>query len=607
MRQNLKATLFLFLSMGIGIFPAQSASNSSAVSPLYFLATEDQVKLLDQKLEYHVIDKNSVQIGNLIISTNNLKLTLDAKENIIAVGPQQLMVGGTLIIKDPLGKALWSRTIDSAAELQEDVIKDLQPNKKNDETGKFILDTIEDFNDRLKSNSIFSFCIFNETKNNRIQICTPTYALNYNNRKWALRNPETSKKENTVIVNGVEVNEHGIIQFDKSVQSVAIAINLKSGLFVEIKAVPIDLDILDLSYDETLDEAQLKLREKNPEKKNALPWIAKVPLKNPFLYIEAYGQLPLKQELRINKDLIPKSKERPTLEYNISKTYSSSVTLNFKSQPNLKMKPATKGDRTKKTSSKIEWQLNNIKTGISKPHFIDIEWNKIKFIGAYEVERVPSWVASLEGGSGSAASKITTVATSSPLSSSDSDTLLQFNVGKYFDSFFGLYSPSMHLRWSLHLQGNQRSYSKSKSSTTDVEADLSYRLNENFHHTESSSSLRLSALSRGLKTNSGLGDLSSMWLGIKWMHDGPHNFQNKLWTYLVGNSHEFQLAYFGVCMSKDCKQTTLMNTYWQSRYDLKDNYFWSWKIQVENMNAKTDLATQSSMQYEMILGLGTYF
>lgn len=605
MKQNLFIALLLFVLSFMVVYSSQSAPNSA--STLYFLATEDQVKLLDQKLEYHVLDKTSMQIGNMVISTNNVKLMIDAKENLIAVGPQQLMIGSTLIIKDPLGKALWSRTINSAAELQEDLLKDLQTNKKNTETGKYILDKIEDFNEQLKSNSIFSFCIFNETKNNRIQICTPTYALTYNNRKWTLSIPETSKNENTVIVNGVEVNEHGIIQFDKTVQSVALAINLKSGLFVEIKAVPIDLEVLDLSYDETLDEVQLKLREKNPETKNSLPWITKIQLKNPSLYIEAYGQIPLKQELRINKDLLPKSKERPNVEYNISKTYSSNVTLNFKAQPNFKLKPATKGDQTKKAGAKIEWRLNNIKTGLIKPHFLDIEWNQIKFIGAYEVERVPSWLVTLEGGSGSAASKITTRTPSTTLSSSDTDTLMQINVSKYFDSFFGLYHPSMHLRWSFHLQGGQRSYSESKSTTTDIEADLSYRLNENLHHTETSSSLRLSTLSRGLTTSTGTGNLSSQWLGLKWIHDGPHNFQSKVWTYLLGNGHEFQFSYFGVCLNKDCKQTTLMNTFWQSRFDLKNNYFWTWKIQAESMSAKTDLYTQATTQYEFILGLGAQF
>lgn len=605
MKQNLFVTLLLFFLSFMGSHSSQSASNSS--SPLYFLATEDQVKLLDQKLEYHVLDKTSVQIGNMVISTNNAKLMIDAKENLIAVGPLQLMVGSTLIIKDPLGKALWSRTINSTADLQEDYIKDSNANKKNTEIGNYILDNIEDFNVQLKSNSIFSFCIFNETKNNRIQICTPTYALNYNNRKWSLRNPETSKKENTVIVNGVEVNEYGIIQFDKTVQSVALAINLTTGLFVEIKAVPIDLEVLDLSYDETQDDVQLKLREKNPEKKSSLPWITNISLKAPFLYIEAYGQIPLKQELRINKDLLPKSKARPTLEYNISKTYSSSITLNFKAHQNLKLKPATKGDQTKKEGSKIEWRLNNITSGFIKPHFVDIEWNKIKFIGAYEVERVPGWIVALEGGSGSASSKLTTTATATNPSSTDTDTLVQMNVSKYFDSFFGLYHPSMHLRWSLHFQGSQRSYSKSKATTTDIEADLSYRLNENIHHTEASSSLRLSTLSRGLKTSTGTGDLSSQWLGLKWSHDGPHNFQSKIWTYLLGNNHEFQFSYFGACLNKDCKQTTVMNSFWQSRYGLTDNYFWSWKILWESMNAKTELFTQSTNQYEVILGLGTTF
>lgn len=76
---------------------------------------------------------------------------------------------------------------------------------------------------------------------------------------------------------------------------------------------------------------------------------------------------------------------------------------------------------------------------------------------------------------------------------------------------------------------------------------------------------------------------------------------------LLGNSHELQFSYFGVCLNKDCKQTTLMNSFWQSRYDLKNDYFWSWKIQLESMSAKTDLFTQSTNQYEVILGIGTTF
>lgn len=90
MKQNLFITLLLFLLSFMGTHFSQSVASS--ISTLYFLATEDRIKLLDQKLEYHVLDKTSIQIGNMIISNNNIKLMIDAKENFVAVGPQQLMI-----------------------------------------------------------------------------------------------------------------------------------------------------------------------------------------------------------------------------------------------------------------------------------------------------------------------------------------------------------------------------------------------------------------------------------------------------------------------------------------------------------------------------------
>jgi len=588
------------------LLTSTSKSAKTSFSDLYFLATDAQLKFLAQKLEFSIPDKNSIQIGNLIISNSNMKLFIDEKENLIAEGPLQLMVGSSIIIKDPLGKALWNHTIKNISEIQKFESHDVMANRKQNDSGRFQLDSIEKFRDKLELNSIFNYCIFNENKTNRFQICTPSYVIEKRNGKWMLKNPETTKNENTVVVNGVEVNDHGIIQFDKSVQSVAIAINLITGLSLETKVLPIELEFLDLNYDETNDEIELKLREKTTDKKNNLPWIAKVSLKNPSLYIEAFGQIPLRQELQINKSLLPKNKDRPRLEKSISKTYSSNITLTFKSQPNLKLKPATNGDSIKKEASKILWNINNLNSDSIKPHLIDIELNQIRFIGAYEVERAPSWILSLETGAGSVQSKSNST-TSTDLTETQSNTMTQFYFSKYFDSFFGADNSFMHLRWSLHLNGAQRSYTKQKATATDTEVDLSYRLNENFHHSESSPSLQFSVLSRSVKTSLTTESISSQWLGIKWTHDGPHNLKNIFLKSFLGDSHDFQFSYFGSCLNETCKKTTLITSFWQSRYDFKDTYFWSWKVLFQNSNTKSESLTQSINQYELLLGLGLLF
>lgn len=601
---------FVFLVLLLVLYGGTTAFGAEPTfSDLYFLTTEAQVKLLNQKLEYSVLNKDSLRIGNLVISTENFKLLIDEKEKLVVNGPLQLMVGGTLIIKDPLGRALWSHTIKKITELAPGSTHNDTPSdiKKNN-TGQYVIDSIKSFQNRLETNSVFTFCIFNETQTNRIQICTPIYSLEKENDQWALKNPEPSKTENTVIVNGVEVNEHGIIQFDKQVQSVAIAINLTSGLFTEIRAVPIELEFLDLIYNEEKDEVQLKLREKNAETKENNTWITTVSVNNPFVYIESYGQIPLKQELKIDKALLPKDKDRPILDSGISKTYSSKVTLKFKAQPTLRLRPATKGDTVKKTSSHIFWNLNNLKTGPIKPHLVNIEFKKVKFVGAYEVERAPSWEVHLEGGPGNiqatSSNKI-----ASQLPESYSSTSAQLHLSKYFDSFLGSYNPWMYLRWGLHLDGRQRTFQKPDLQTTDMTMDLSYRFNSNFHHSHPSSSLRLSALSRTQTSPFSANSETSQWIGFKWTHDGPHHFKNSFWTSLLGDNHDFQITYYALCLNTEtCKNSnSFLKSSWQSRYNFKENYFWSWKVLWENLHAEAEKQTQTTRLYELNLGLGYQF
>jgi hypothetical protein len=84
---------------------------------LYFLATENQVKLLSQKLEYRALNTKSIQLGNLLISDDNMKLTQKDHSTVTLEGPLQFMAGGTLILKDPHGRAVWSTTVKDVSQL----------------------------------------------------------------------------------------------------------------------------------------------------------------------------------------------------------------------------------------------------------------------------------------------------------------------------------------------------------------------------------------------------------------------------------------------------------------------------------------------------------
>ncbi len=583
--------LALTFSLSVG---SASDDLSKPDKELYLLASDNQVKLLSQKLEYSVLNTNSIQLGNLLISTNNMKLIQKDQSTVIIEGPLQFLVGGTLILKDPHGRAVWSTTIKDVSELMLVPTNSSTTTNLRTESAQFELPSFTALIDRLTQSSFFTFCIFTETKTNRIQICTPNYSIQQDQENWSLSVLESTNKDNLVIVNGTEVNDHGIIQFDQNIKTVSLAAKLASGLSVEVKTDYIDLDLLDIFFDEPQSLVHLKLREKTKEKK-VYPWNAQIALKEPFLYIEAFGQVPLRQELSINKDELPLPSNRPNLLSSIDKTYASSLTLRFQNQPNIALRTKTKGDHITKTPPSTNWLINNLKYGLNKPHLISIQANQKKFIGSYEVERGRGLDLGVSVGSGSQSSTVKDA--SSSISQSDSATLIQISGQKHFDSFMGSYAPFHQLHWNSHFSYTMRNFKASNTKASLAELDLGYRLNSNFHHSESSSTIKLGLLNQ---ISTGSTTTNSFWLGLKLSYDGP----NSVLKNFFGTNFETQLSAYPVCLTKDCKNSSLLNTFWQSRFDIREKYYWSWKLIYERYQFKQQAASGAASLLGLQLGFG---
>jgi hypothetical protein len=569
----------------------------SMESQMYLLATQDQVKLLNQKLEYKVHNAQSIQVGNLLISTNNLKMTLDQEGKATLEGPLQFMVGGKLILKDPHGRALWSVDIDDPKQIQlvPPVAED-PPSVLRKDSARYLLEINSELEGLLLQNSFFSFCTFIETKVNRIQACSPTYSLDRSENKWNLQSLENAEKENVIIVNGTEVNEHGIIQFDQNIKTVSLAANLSSGLTVEVKTDFIELDLLDIFYDEEKSLVHLKLREQQDGKKKVYPWNSQISLKDPFLYIEALGQVPLRQELEINKQNLPLPADRPSLQQEINKTYASNIQLRFKKQAGIIISARNKGDKVKAEANEWIWEINNLKLGLNKPRLLNITANSKKIIGAYEIERARSWDLNLQFVGGSLSSK-TAVADES-FQASETSTGLRLQIQRYFEGFFDSTAPAHHLRWSGHFSYAQNTLAKSKIASTTMMMDLGYRFSENFHHRDPGSSVRW-----GLLSHSSASTDASLLMGIKLAHDGPNSF----WNSLLGDAHETYLGIYPLCLNSNCKGTQVTMARWQSRYDWGDRAYWSWGLGAEQWSIKKGVTQTTMSLYDLSVVVGYEF
>lgn len=582
--------LLLFVPLSALLYLPASGRPTAGPSDFRLRPGLEEVKLLNQKLEYRVQEDSSIQIGNLLIAPNSIKLTVNNDGSATFVGPYQFMVGGTLLLKDPHGQALWTRSDLSNDDVEKSTLT--QSKILRNEIARFRLKNFSNLEDKLSKNAFFSFCIFNETEKNRIQLCAPKYSLVRKKDKSNLTTLESKLQENEIIVNGTEVTEHGIIQFDKNINIASLAVSTLNGTTLDLRTEAIPVEILDIVSGMENSKVRLTIREKNKLRKRAIPWTSEISLAQSFFYIEAFGQAPLRQELSLDKESLPTDADRPTLLQGFPKTYSESTQVTFKESSKIKMTPKTPGDDVDDKTGNTEWTLRNITMGLNKPHLVTVSSRQKNFEGMLELERAPSWDITLSGAAGNFTYK------QAKITDRDSSSGLQINIQKYFDSFLGLSGPLNYMHWGLQLETAQRKLKEAESQISHHEVDLSYRLSSGFHHTEPSTSLRLS-----LRNDSSSASAHSQWLGLKITHEGLH----EAGTILLGDGHEAMLAYYGLCLSDDCKNGTMQTIYWQSRYSFTEQAFWHWKIQGELTTLKKDEGSISQTYSELQLGLGFQF
>lgn len=597
-KQSLLFNLILSTSLSTSCLAAEEETTVPRAD-LFLIATESQVKLQNQTLEYKVIDNDTIKVGNVVISSKNMNLSKKTPDELTFEAPLQFLVGATLILKDPHGKAIWSQVVADASQIETAANEDLSPASNLAKSGVFHLKDIGKVESQLAQNSYFSYCLYSETKMNRIQLCTPNYSLAQKEGIWQPVVLDSKRKEPFILVNGQEVNETGIIQFDKNIKTASLAALLTSGLSVELRTDFVPLELLDITYNQTEKSINLKAREKNSSKKKNPIWDTKVSLEDPFLFIEAAGQVPLRQLLTVNEQNLPVPSDRPTLINNPHRTYSSSLVVRIEERPKLSLNSRTAGDSIEIKSPEFLWTLNNLNIGYNKPHFLEIASDKKKFMGAYEVERGRGLELGLNLGGGSMTT--TTTINNQSVSLSDSSTVFDLSVKKFYDGFFGMTTPTHYLRWGTQLAFSSHSYSTSKVKSSQMDLDLSYRLSPGFYMIDASTNLKL-----GIRSTSNAGPTQttqSQWLGAKLSHEGP----NSNFVRALGHFHAAEIGILPVCLTEACKGSMVIDASWQSRYTLSPKSYLSWKLMLELVQTKNDSTQSNNTSRDFQVGAGMLF
>jgi hypothetical protein len=550
------------------IVPSNSLGDMK--SALFFQPSLNKFRILNQKLDFNIVGHDSIRLGNLLLSNSNMKLEIAGtiKDPIIRfIGPKQFMNSSQILIRDPNGKVLWKKEV-LGLNMQTKLISKNTDEIRNEARIYEEIEDAESVLTELSQSSFFNFCLFHEDKIRRFNICSSDYSVSQEQGVWILKVIKSKESENKFLINGAEVGEEGQIQFSKDMTSLSLSVKLLSGLLVEIKTREIPLTFVDYEY--IIDKPYLSLwyRENSKELKNVENQ-AQVELARPFFYIESENQIPLKQELVIDGELLAES-EKPRVKFSQLKTYALNMELEIEAKSGSILKALTKGDSLKKRESGSVWKIKNSKYLDSNVHLLEFKRSLEgkPFIASYEVIRGRPWDLFLKGH----AKEISNSLSTEKISASG------FNLGlNYYlsDILFLPYSKWTHLRWALLSEMSVDNFSvrSNRKQEKNLSLDLIYRLKEGIHHLDPSWSLGLGYLMRsgefarqsGLETVIRYSDPIVNW-------------------YFLGSKilAEIKFVTLSSDQYKDIESGTLINFNFENRYSISKVYNWSWSIFMES-------------------------
>jgi hypothetical protein len=536
---------------------------------IYFPPLKNKIKVLDQKLDFHLIDDESIRLGNLFLHKAGLTMELvktnDNDYLLRFKGPSKFMQSSQIILRDPNGRAAWKRDLkgetmqtQKGEQKIEGLINELRVYEQKADIENILSD--------LSEPVFFNYCLFNENETSRFNICSPDYRLVNDGRQWTLSQIKSKEIESKFIINGMEVGTEGQIQFSKEITSIAFTAKLLSGFLVEIKTREIPISLIDYEYQDESEFLLLKVRQGSAEETDSKKqeWVSKVHINRPFFYIEAENQLALKQELYIDSKLF-EQQSRPKLVFAQPKTYNSSAEIDLKVKPNYALKALSKADKIEKAGETFTWKLGALKPGLNKPHYVEVNTDKkLSFQGAYDVVR---------GLPMETIFKIRATQTKTSEESKEGGVGGSLALNYYFTGVaFTKPADWNYLRWALFLEASVDNYQKEeqKKTISDRSVDLAYRFTPGLQNEDPTWGLSFGSLSHAYqisKNGIAITDKSTS-PGVGLFFKNP-DFSDAL----LGKAIFFRIKYHPSVIFEKLKNKTgsIFSFTWESRYQISQS------------------------------------
>lgn len=394
-----------FLALGNLTVPFANGMEKPTEKPaeLFFPVEKNNIKVLPQRFEYQLLNKDQIQIGNFLIDARSIDfqiLPLDIQKNRFKLRfqwPAGLSDLDEIAIKDNSGKGIWFQKI------QKDQVK-LSEDKKI-----AIYETVTEVPSLVRLIQLypfFKFCVHREEPLTKIYLCSKDlYLRKAQKNQIAIQPRDSFRPQSFVEINGQSVGNQGMIFLNSSSDFISMRALLLSGATLELDTRVKKVNFKDVYLSADGKQLIVKAQGAKPVDPEAVEyltgdaedeWQTRLDIERPFTYLQGEGGLPLRQEFLIQGPVRPESvKVFITSEVDLL-TFQGDYDLNLKPADGLSIESADKKTRLAPLAgNEYKWTLLGLRNNQINRRYLKVLSGDQEFTAAYDIERRPPLDASL--------------------------------------------------------------------------------------------------------------------------------------------------------------------------------------------------------------------
>lgn len=377
----------------------------AAPTELFFPVDRSQIKILPQRFEYQLIDKDQFRVGDVIMTANEIDFQLvpvnkaRTQFKIRFRWPAGLLKHGEIAIKDNSGKAIFIK------KLKKDQIKISPAGTGSQRSDLAWLETGEDVGVILKEVQrypFFKFCIHREEPLTKIYLCSKDLYIKKNTTGIEILARDSYRPESFVEINGRSVGNQGMIFLNSPQDFISMRALLLSGATLEVDTRMKTVDFKDVILSEDGQKILVRATGAEPvdpklvKKRTANEWEAELEAERPYTYLKGEGDLPLRQEFLIQGAVRKEDVKVQITSSTPELTSRESIPLQLSANSSLALQPADKKSSLRKLSANsYEWTLLDLRKNEKNRRFLKVTQGSDDFFAAYDVERIAAFDANL--------------------------------------------------------------------------------------------------------------------------------------------------------------------------------------------------------------------